>query len=151
MGVPTIEGLELERAMDLHAEIMWLQELLRVSKNVDTLDDERRERLYGTLKWKEDREKGLFKRLLKLLDIDNIDLIKIELNSILEDKITLANQFEKSLKALEKQDYYYEAKDDEVREKLISQLVGASVRLGEKSNEIEKRLLEREVQNDSFY
>lgn len=145
MGVPTIEGLELERTMNLHAEIMFLEELIRVSCNIDTLDDERRVKLYGTLKWKEDREKGLFKRLLGLLDINNLALLKIELNSILDDKITLTKQFEKSILELQKQDHYYEKKDDEVREKIILQLSGASERLGESSSEIERRLMEREV------
>lgn len=145
MGAPTIEGLELERTMNLHAEIMVIQELIRVSCNIDNLDDERRVKLYGTLKWKEDREKGLFKRFLKLLDLDNITLIKIELNSILEDKIKLTKQFEKSILELQKQDHYYEKKDDEVRGKIILQLSGASERLGESSSNIEKRLMEREV------
>lgn len=145
MGAPTIEGLELERTMNLHAEIMVIQELIRVSCNIDDLDDERRVKLYGTLKWKEDREKGLFKRFLKLLDLDNITLIKLELNSILEDKIKLTKQFEKSILELQKQDHYYEKKDDEVRGKIILQLSGASERLGESSSNIEKRLMEREV------
>lgn len=145
MGVPTIEGLELERTMDLHAEIMFLEELIRVSCNIDNLDDERRIKLYGTLKWKEDREKGLFKRLLRLLEMDSINLIKLELNSILEDKIKLTKQFEKSILELQKQDHYYEAKDDEIRGKIILQLSGASERLGKSSSEIERRLMEREV------
>ena len=145
MGVPTIEGLDLERTMDLHAEIMVIEELIRVSCNIDTLDDERRVKLYGTLKWKEDREKGLFKRLLGLLDINNLALLKIELNSILDDKITLTKQFEKSILELQKQDHYYEKKDDEVRAKIIVQLSGASERLGESSSEIERRLMEREA------
>ena len=42
MGVPTIEGLDLERIMDLHAEIMVIEELIRVSCNIDTLDDEKK-------------------------------------------------------------------------------------------------------------
>jgi len=145
MGVPTIEGLDLARTMNLHAEIMVIEELIRVACNIDNLDDKRRAKLYGTLKWKEDREKGLFKRLLKLLDMDNLVLIKIELNSILDDKITLTKQFEKSILELQKQDNYYEKKDDEVREKIILQLSGASERLGESSSEIERRLMEREV------
>ena len=145
MGVPTIEGLDLARTMNLHAEIMVIEELIRVDCNIDNLDDKRRAKLYGTLKWKEDREKGLFKRLLKLLDMDNLVLIKIELNSILDDKITLTKQFEKSILELQKQDNYYEKKDDEVREKIILQLSGASERLGESSSEIERRLMEREV------
>lgn len=145
MGVPTIEGLELKRTMDLHAEIMFIEELIRVACNIDNLDDKRRAKLYGTLKWKEDREKGLFKRLLRLLEMDNLALIKIELNSILDDKITLTKQFEKSILELQKQDNYYEKKDDEVREKIILQLSGASERLGESSSEIERRLMEREV------
>lgn len=145
MGVPTVEGLELKRTMDLHAEIMFLEELIRVSCNIDTLDDERRVKLYGTLKWKEDREKGLFKKLLKLLDLDNLKLIKFELNQILNEKIILTQQFEKSILELQKQDHYYEKKDDEVRAKIIIQLSGASERLGESSSEIERRLMEREV------
>lgn len=145
MGVPTIEGLELERTMNLHAEIMFIEELIRVACNIDNLDDKRREKLYGTLKWKEDREKGLFKRLLGLLDINNIALLKIELNSILDDKITLTKQFEKNILELQKQDNYYEKKDDEVRDKIILQLSGASERLGDSSSEIERRLMEREV------
>lgn len=145
MGIPTIEGLQLERTMDLHAEIMFIQELVRVSTNIDNLDDERRVKLYGTLKWKEDREKGLLKRLIRLLEFDNLELIKIELGSILKDKKILSQQFENSMFELKKQDNYYEAKDDEVREKIILQLSGASERLGEASNQIEKRLMEREV------
>ena len=145
MGIPTIEGLELERTMDLHAEIMFIQELIRVSSNIDNLDDERRNKLYGTLKWKEDREKGLLKRLIKLLEFDNLELIKIELSSILKDKKILAQQFENSIYELKKQDNYYERKDDEVRERIMLQLSGASERLGDSSNQIEKRLMEREV------
>lgn len=145
MGVPTIEGLDLERTMDLHAEIMIIEELIRVACNIDNLDDERRVKLYGTLKWKEDREKGLFKKLLKLLDLDNLKLIKFELNQILNEKIILTQQFEKSILELQKQDHYYEKKDDEVRAKIIIQLSGASERLGESSSEIERRLMEREV------
>lgn len=144
MGIPTIEGMELERTMDLHAEIMFIRELVRVSTNIDNLDDERRVKLYGTLKWKEDREKGLLKRLIKLLEFDNLELIKIELGSILKDKKILSQQFENSMFELKKQDNYYEAKDDEVREKIILQLSGASERLGEASNQIEKRLMERD-------
>ena len=77
--------------------------------------------------------------------MDNPVLIKIELNSILGDKITLTKQFEKSILELQKQNNYYEKKDDEVREKIILQLSGASERLGESSSEIERRLMEREV------
>ena len=58
----------------------------------------------------------------------------------------IVKQFEKSILELQKQDNYYEKKDDEVREKIILQLSGASERLGESSSEIERRLMEREVE-----
>lgn len=141
MGIPTIEGLELERTMNLHATVLTIQELLRVSLNIDTLDDERREKLYGTLKWKQDRDKGIMKKFLALFEIDSIDTLKKELRNILEEDGLLTKQFNSSLESLKKQDYHFENKDDEVRVKLADYLEEASDRLGENSNEIEKRLL----------
>ena len=54
MRTENSNSLALERSMNLQCKIMTFEEALRNAQVIDKLDDERREKMFGLIKWQRD-------------------------------------------------------------------------------------------------
>ncbi|WP_330112031.1 hypothetical protein VSU16_05265 [Cetobacterium somerae] len=140
-------SLALERSMNLQCHIMTFEEALRNASVIDKLDDERREKMFGLIKWKFDMNIHFDNRLSKILDLDNLDQIKKELLTLQNDIKKFNEKFEKSFESVKKDELYYENIDDELRTYLINYAVKCREQLRIENSEVEEKLIRENKEN----
>ncbi|MGL4787740.1 MAG: hypothetical protein ACRC2Q_12795 [Cetobacterium sp.] len=140
-------SLALGRSMNLQCHIMTFEEALRHACVIDKLDDERREKMFGLIKWKFDMNIHFDNRLSKILDLDNLDQIKKELLTLQNDIKKFNEKFEKSFESVKKDELYYENIDDELRTYLINYAVKCREQLRIENSEVEEKLIRENKEN----
>lgn len=140
-------SLALERSMNLQCHIMTFEEALRNASVIDKLDDERREKMFGLIKWKFDMNIHFDNRLNKILDLNNLEQIKKELLTLQNDIKKFNEKFEKSFESVKKDELYYENIDDELRTYLINYAVKCREQLRIENSEVEEKLIRENKEN----
>lgn len=140
-------SLALERSMNLQCHIMTFEEALRHACVIDKLDDGRREKMFGLIKWKFDMDTHFDNRLSKMFDLDNLDQLKKELLTLQSDIKKFNEKFEKSFESIKKDELYYENIDDELRTYLINYAVKCREQLRVENSEVEEKLIRENKEN----
>lgn len=147
MRTESANSLILERSMNLQCHIMTFEEALRHASVIDKLDDERREKMFGLIKWKFDMNIHFDNRLSKILDLNNLDQIKKELRTLQNDIKKFNEKFEKSFESVKKDELYYENIDDDLRTYLINYAVKCREQLRIENSEVEEKLIRENKEN----
>ena len=140
-------SLALKRSMNLQYHVMNFEEALRHACVIDKLDDEKREKMFGLIKWKFDMNIYFDNRLSKILDFDNINQIKEKLLTLQNDIKKFNEKFEKSFENVKKDELYYENIDDESRTYLINYAVKCRQQLRIENSEVEEKLIRENKEN----
>lgn len=147
MRTESSNSLALERSMNLQCHIMTFEEALRHASVNDKLDDERRDKMFGLMKWKFDMNIHFDKRLKKILTLENLEEIKKELLSLREEIKNFNNKFEKSFETLKKDELYHEQIDDDVRTYLINYAARCREKLRIENSVVEEKLIRENKEN----
>lgn len=134
-------SLSLERSMNLQCHIMTFEEALRNAQVIDKLDDQRRERLFGLIKWHDDMNKHFDYRLESILQLSDIQTLKEILNTLKQEIKEFNVKFNKSFESVKSDELYYENLDDDLREYLIKYSVKCREQLRIENSEIEEKLI----------
>lgn len=140
-------SLTLERSMNLQCHIMTFEEALRHASVNDKLDDERREKMFGLMKWKFDMNIHFDKRLKKILSLEILEEIKKDLLSLREEIKNFNSKFEKSFETLKSDELYYEKIDDDVRTYLINYAARCREKLRIENSIVEEKLIRENKEN----
>ncbi|MCJ8342922.1 MAG: hypothetical protein MJH09_08775 [Cetobacterium sp.] len=141
MRVENSNSLALERSMNLQCHIMTFEEALRNAEVIDNLDDQRRERMFGLMKWLDDMNIHFNKRLDNILKLDNLENLKTELKKYKTDKNEFNLKFKESFEAIKEDELYYENLDDELRTYLINYAIKCREELRELNSKTEMKLI----------
>ncbi|MEG2092462.1 hypothetical protein [Cetobacterium sp.] len=141
MRVKNSKSLALERSMNLQCHIMTFEEALRNAEVIDNLDDQRREKMFGLMKWRDDMNIHFSKRLEHILKIDNLGNLKNELEKHKTDKNEFDLKFKERSKIIKEDELYYEKLDDELRTYLIDYAVKCREELRELNSKTEMKLI----------
>lgn len=109
---------ELERSMNLQSRVMTIEETLRNSDVVDKIDDKRREKMHGVLRWAKDIHKSIINDLREVKKISegkNLELV----DNLLQKTTKFSERFEKTITKLIADEEVLERLDDENRVFLI--------------------------------
>lgn len=109
---------ELERSMNLQSRVMTIEETLRNSDVVDKIDDKRREKMHGVLRWAKDTHKSIINDLREVKKISegkNLELV----DNLLQKTTKFSERFEKTITKLMADEEVLERLDDENRVFLI--------------------------------
>lgn len=109
---------ELERSMNLQSRVMTIEETLRNSDVVDKIDDKRREKMHGVLRWAKDIHKSIINDLREVKKISegkNLELV----DNLLQKTTKFSERFEKTITKLMADEEVLERLDDENRVFLI--------------------------------
>lgn len=147
MRTESSNSLALERSMNLQCHIMTFEEALRHASVNDKLDDERREKMFGLMKWKFDMNIHFDKRLKKILSLEISEEIKKELLSLREEIKNFNSKFEKSFETLKSDELYYEKIDDDVRTYLINYAASCREKLRIENSIVEEKLIRENKEN----
>lgn len=118
MRTPSVASLELERSMNMQCHIMTFEEALRNAQVIDNLDDKRRKKMFGLMKWLYDMNIYFNKRLETVLNSD-VNNLKVKLKKFQLEKLDFQEKFFKKLEIIKKDELYYEKLDDDLRNYLI--------------------------------
>lgn len=146
MRTESSNSLALERSMNLQCHIMTFEEALRHASVNDKLDDERREKMFGLMKWKFDMNIHFDKRLIKIQSLEILEEIKKELLLLREEIKNFNNKFEKSFETLKNDELYYEQIDD-VRTYLINYAARCREKLRIENSIVEDKLIRENKEN----
>lgn len=147
MRTESSNSLALERSMNLQCHIMTFEEALRHASVNDKLDDKRREKMFGLMKWKFDMNIHFDKRLIKIQSLEILEEIKKELLSLREEIKNFNNKFEKSFETLKNDELYYEQIDDDVRTYLINYAARCREKLRIENSIVEEKLIRENKEN----
>lgn len=109
---------ELERSMNLQSRVMTIEETLRNSDVIDKIDDKRREKMHGVLRWAKDIHKSIINDLREVKKISegkNFELV----DNLLQKTTKFSERFEKTITKLIADEEVLEQLDDENRVFLI--------------------------------
>ncbi len=109
---------ELERSMNLQSRVMTIEETLRNSDVIDKIDDKRREKMHGVLRWAKDIHKSIINDLREVKKISegkNLELV----DNLLQKTTKFSERFEKTITKLIADEEVLERLDDENRVFLI--------------------------------
>lgn len=109
---------ELERSMNLQSRVMTIEETLRNSDVIDKIDDKRREKMHGVLRWAKDIHKSIINDLREVKKISegkNFELV----DNLLQKTTKFSERFEKTITKLIADEEVLERLDDENRVFLI--------------------------------
>lgn len=134
-------SLALERSMNLQCRVMTFEESLRNASVIDSLDDNRRKKMYGLIKWKFDMDIHFDKCLDKILSFQNLDQMKKELLTLKNDMKSFNENFQKSFESIKTDELYYENIDDELRNYLINYAVRCREELKIENSKVEEKLI----------
>lgn len=138
MGLPDIE---LERSMNLQSRVMTIEETLRNSTVIDSVDDKRRKKMHGVLKWARDIHKSIVKDLKKL-EVENKGATPQDVERLLEKMFSFAEKFENSITKLISDEEVLEQLDDKNREFLIEYTKTTREKLKKDNSFFEKSSIE---------
>lgn len=109
---------ELERSMNLQSRVMTIEETLRNSDVIDKIDDKRRDKMHGVLRWAKDIHKSIINDLREVKKISegkNLELV----DNLLQKTTKFSERFEKTITKLIADEEVLERLDDENRVFLI--------------------------------
>lgn len=86
--------------MNLQCYIMTFEEVLRNAQVIDKLDDQRRERLFGLIKWYNNMNKHFDYRLESILQLSDIQTLKEILNTLKQEIREFNAKFNKSFEII---------------------------------------------------
>jgi hypothetical protein len=138
VGLPDIE---LERSMNLQSRVMTIEETLRNSTVIDSVDDKRRKKMHGVLKWARDIHKSIVKDLKKL-EVENKGATPQDVERLLEKMFSFAEKFENSITKLISDEEVLEQLDDKNREFLIEYTKTTREKLKKDNSFFEKSSIE---------
>lgn len=147
MRTESSNSLALERSMNLQCHIMTFEEALRHASVNDKLDDERREKMFGLMKWKFDMNIHFDKQLKKILSLESLEEIKKKLFPLREEIKNFNHKFEKSFEVLKADELYYEKIDDDVRTYLINYAARCREKLRIENSLVEEKLIRENKKN----
>lgn len=147
MRTESSNSLALERSMNLQCHIMTFEEALRHASVNDKLDDERREKMFGLMKWKFDMNIHFDKQLKKILSLESLEEIKKKLFPLREEIKNFNHKFEKSFEVLKADELYYEKIDDDVRTYLINYATRCREKLRIENSLVEEKLIRENKEN----
>ncbi|WP_448821261.1 hypothetical protein [Cetobacterium sp.] len=147
MRTESSNSLALERSMNLQCHIMTFEEALRHASVNDKLDDERREKMFGLMKWKFDMNIHFDKQLKKILSLESLEEIKKKLFPLREEIKNFNHKFEKSFEVLKADELYYEKIDDDVRTYLINYAARCREKLRIENSLVEEKLIRENKEN----
>ncbi|SJZ95671.1 hypothetical protein SAMN02745174_02072 [Cetobacterium ceti] len=134
-------SLALERSMNLQCHIMTFEEALRNAKVIDDLDDKRREKMFGLMKWLDDMNTYFNKNIEKILNLTSIENIHLHLNQYFIEQQTFQLKFKESFEIIKNDELYYENLDDELRNYLINYAEKCREELRDSNSNIEMKLI----------
>lgn len=134
-------SLALERSMNLQCHIMTFEEALRNAKVIDDLDDKRREKMFGLMKWLDDMNTYFNKNIEKILKLTSIENIHLHLRQYFMERQTFQLKFKESFEIIKNDELYYENLDDELRNYLINYAEKCREELRDSNSNIEMKLI----------
>lgn len=137
MRTENSNSLALERSMNLQCKIMTFEEALRNAQVVDKLDDERREKMFGLIKWQND----MFICFKKQLDSLLMNYTKNSLELFICDFVKFNTKFNESFEKIKNDELYYENLDDELRDYLIKYAIRCREDLRIENSQVEEKLI----------
>lgn len=144
MSKASIPSLELARSMNLQSHIMTIEEGLRHARMIDELDDTRREKMHGIIKWVKDINVSFIKDLKTLLKTDEKE-IKDKIIFILEKQERFNQRFITSIDKVLKDEIELEKIDDKTRDFLIAYTLETKERLKNDNSHFESEIIKREL------
>lgn len=144
MSKASVPSLELARSMNLQSHVMNIEEGLRHSETIDKLDDARREKLHGIIKWVKDINVSFIKDLKILLKTDEKEL-KEKILFILEKQEKFNQRFVISIDKVLKDEIELEKIDDKTREYLIKYTLETREKLKDDNSHFESEIIKREL------
>lgn len=144
MSKASIPSMELARSMNLQSHVMTIEEGLRHSEMIDVLDDARREKLHGIIKWVKDINVSFIKDLKTLLKTDEKEL-KEKILFILEKQEKFNQRFITSIDKVLKDEVELEKIDDKTREYLIKYTLETREKLKDDNSHFESEIIKREL------
>lgn len=144
MSKASVPSLELARSMNLQSHVMTIEEGLRHSETIDKLDDARREKLHGIIKWVKDINVSFIKDLKILLKTDEKEL-KEKILFILEKQEKFNQRFVISIDKVLKDEIELEKIDDKTREYLIKYTLETREKLKNDNSHFESEIIKREL------
>lgn len=137
MRTENSNSLALERSMNLQCKIMTFEEALRNAQVIDKLDDERREKMFGLIKWQND----MFICFKKQLDSLLMNYTKNSLELFICDFVKFNTKFNESFEKIKNDELYYENLDDELRDYLIKYAIRCREDLRIENSQVEEKLI----------
>lgn len=144
MSKASIPSMELARSMNLQSHVMTIEEGLRHARMIDELDDARREKMHGIIKWVKDINVSFIKDLKVLLKTDEKE-IKDKIISILEKQERFNQRFVISIDKVLKDEIELEKIDDKTRDFLITYTLETKERLKNDNSHFESEIIKREL------
>lgn len=144
MSKASIPSMELARSMNLQSHVMTIEEGLRHSEMIDVLDDARREKLHGIIKWVKDINVSFIKDLKTLLKTDEKEL-KEKILFILEKQEKFNQRFITSIDKVLKDEVELEKIDDKTRKYLIKYTLETREKLKNDNSNFESEIIKREL------
>lgn len=141
MRIESGNSLNLERSMNLQCHIMTFEEALRNAKVIDNLDDERRKKMFGLMKWLDDMNTNFNKKLNIILQLNNLEDLKSKLEKLKLEQLSFQEKFKERFELIKSDELYYEELDDELREYLINYAIKCREELKIENSKIETKLI----------
>lgn len=153
MAKQGIPSMELERSMNLMCHVMTIEEVLRNSEVIDSLDDKRREEhddvLDNLFEIIMKKEKEIDKFITPLLeDTKEVTNLKNEISKIQNKYKKILNLHLKKSISLRVKEKELEKIDDENRYYLIHYTKECREKLGNENSKIEAEIIAKRIIND---
>lgn len=136
-----ILNVELERSMNLQSRVMTIEETLRNAAVIDSIDDKRREKMHGVLKWAHDIHKSVVNDLKKL-NKESKGASPQDIKKLFEKMLSFSVRFENSMTKLIADEDMLERLDDENRAFLIEYTKTTREKLRKDNSNFEKISIE---------
>lgn len=128
---------ELDVSIENTARFMKIQEHLRHSEVIDTLDDERRTKTFALLHWNKNMQ------LYFISKLEKAGVSKKIVQELKEYNI----EFQRNCDTLMKEELFYEEKDDNLRNKLMSLVDEFMASTRNENSELEQQALRKECES----
>ena len=134
-------ALALERSMNLQCNVMTFEEALRNAQVIDKLDDERREKLFGIMKWHTDMNIHFDNTLKTILQLNDITTLKEKLKELQDKQNEFILKFSQRFEEIKAEELYHEKLDDDLRKYLIGYTIECREKLKIMNSEVEEKLI----------
>ena len=150
MAKQSIPSMELERSMNLMCRVMTIEEVLRNSEVIDSLDDKRREEHDEVLENLFEiifRHENELEKIIKPSIVDSQEVINLKnkINELQVKYIKLLNLYLKKSLSLRLKEKELEKIDDENRYYLIRYTKECREKLGNENSKIEAEIIARRI------